>query len=624
MNEPGKASWRKPVAVVSDGLLVTSFRRQRILVRIGTYLLIFAVILVASLVSASDTDSQDEESQNRPHVIKQGLEGIAQLDSNFAQELALMRLADVSDVTALHTLLDQSEELASSKFRDTVQSVAIRKLATFEPKNALKRVEDLDEETPSTLVSTVFQEWSILDLEAAIQYISALDPPLQRDALNGILHSRSDLDPQRVQAIAQQFELETVADDFAFDSMARRPLDNPEEAWRKLLDKLPTESFQDDDSQLDYVAHVIKAIWEKEGRKGLRRLDKSLHDHPRRVRLVHSFLDLVAENDPDLALELAIDLNRNKEDLMASQRILRWAGDDPQAALHATLTTRNKALREDFSRAYSLASAPDEVSQTIIDEMANYPYSIMAKVFSGQMYQLIYSDPEVATQYLHLIDDHREKLRLAQLLTTSLSRKDVGTALTWVKSDPEIDEIRDQLLPLVMWEMTYVDPDQAIQIALEQSAGETEIGAEAAVLQELAKFDLARAIEFLPRMRNSKTKYSAAGTLGRRAIENGQSRVVKDISEHLTESQQSRFYESLLPYWASDDPHGLCEILSQLPGDEVKVFAAESLYVNNERSGGELLDAGQKRTVESYLTQDARNRLSEFTRKIENLRYALP
>ena len=436
--------------------------------------------------------------------------------------------------------------------------------------------------------------------------------------------SRSDLDPLRVQAIARQFELEKVADDFAFDSMARRHLHDPDEAWRELLGKLHTDAFQDDASQLDFVAHVIKSIWERDGKRGLRRIDKSLHDHPRRVRLMHSFLDLVAENDPELALELAIDLNRNKEDLMASHRILRWAGDDPRAALHATLTTRNKALREDFARAYSLASAPDEISQTIIDEMASYPYSIMAEVLSGQMYQLIYSDPEIAAQYLHLVDDHREKLRLAQMLTTSWSRKDVTATLTWVKSESEIDEIREQLLPLVMQEMTYVDTDQAIQIALDQSAGKTEIGAEAAVIKELAKFDLTRAMEFLPLMRNSKTMYSAAGTLGRRAIEKGKSSVVKDIAEHLTESQQSGFYESLLPYWASDDPHGLCETLGQLPGEEVKVSAAKSLYVNNERSGGELLGPKQKRTVESYLTHDVRSQLSEFARKIENLRYARP
>lgn len=595
-----------------------------ILVRIRPYLLIFVVVLVASLVSASDTDLQDQESLNQPREIDQDLESIAQLDSNFAQELALMRLADSSNVTALHTMLDQSEDLASSKFRDIVQSVAIRKLATFEPKDAVKRLADMNEETSRLLVSIVFQEWAVMDLDAAIQYIPTLDAPLQGAALNGVFHTRSDLDPLRVQAIARQFELEKVADDFTFDSMARRHLHDPDEAWSELLGKLHTEAFQDDVSQLDFVAHVIKSIWERDGKRGLRRIDKSLHDHPRRVRLMHSFLDLVAENDPELALELAIDLNRNKEDLMASHRILRWAGDDPRAALHATLTTRNKALREDFARAYSLASAPDEISQTIIDEMASYPYSIMAEVLSGQMYQLIYSDPEIAAQYLHLVDDHREKLRLAQMLTTSWSRKDVTATLTWVKSESEIDEIREQLLPLVMQEMTYVDTDQAIQIALDQSAGKTEIGAEAAVIKELAKFDLTRAMELLPLMRNSKTMYSAAGTLGRRAIEKGKSSVVKDIAEHLTESQQSGFYESLLPYWASDDPHGLCETLEQLPGEEVKVAAAKSLYVNNERSGGELLGAKQKRTVESYLTHDVRSQLSEFASKIENLRYARP
>ena len=112
----------------------------------------------------------------------------------------------------------------------------------------------------------------------------------------------------------------------------------------------PDNLFEIKGAQLDLVAHVISANWEKDGIKALRRLYKSIRNQSGSVRLMHAFIDHLADDDPELALDVAIGLDRNNDDLMASQRILRWARDDPFSALHASLTTKNKNLRKDFVR----------------------------------------------------------------------------------------------------------------------------------------------------------------------------------------------------------------------------------------------------------------------------------
>ena len=261
----------------------------------------------------------------------------------------------------------------------------------------------------------------------------------------------------------------------------------------------------------------------------------------------------------------------------------------------------------------------------MIEELVGYPYEVMAPILSSTMHYLTYHSPELATQYLYLTEDYRAKLETAQHVAETWSREDPRTTLNWVISDQEVDDMRDQLLVVVMKEMTYVDPEQAFQVALGRSTGKTDIGLEAAVIEELAKIKFDRAMALLPRVRNSATMLSAATSVGRLAILNRKSSAIQDIALNLEESNRSNFYESLLPYWVSDDPKGLCDRLEELPSTKLRHSAAGSLYLKNEGGGGgTVLNDQQRRVVESFLTDEHRRRPSEFAKKIDDLRYVLP
>lgn len=581
-----------------------------------------SIWLVGTITSS--TYSQAPDPLASPDSRKQDLEEIAQHESYFAQELALMRLVDVASTDELNDMLDQSENLASTSFQNIVRSVAIRKLATNAPKKALERISDWDTEVRTPLVTVVYQEWSVLDLEAAIAFMHDLDEPYQKAALQGIWDSWEEFGSERLEEIALEFGLEPITKDLLADSLGRKPIEHPKKAWDELLRTFPDDLFEIEGSQLDFVAYVINANWERDGIKALRRLDKTLGDRPGRIRLMQAFLEHLADDNPEFALDVAIDLKRNKDDLMASVRLKLWAHEDPIAALHASLRTKNKDLRKDFVMAYNLASAPNAIPHLIIEELVGYSYEETSPILARTMHELSFENPELASKYLYLTEDHRTKLEMAEHIAETWFREDPRAAINWVKSDQEVKDIRDQLLKVVLKEMTYVDPEQAFQISLDQSIDSSTIGPEAAVIKELAKIKLDKAMDLLPQVRNSATMLSAASSVGRRAIELGQSSAIPEIASNLGGSNQSEFYRSLLHVWASDDPQGLYDSLEILPTSELKNSAAVSLYIKNEEGRGTTLNDEQRRIVESYLTEEHRVQLSEFAKKLKNLRYFIP
>ncbi|MYD45185.1 MAG: hypothetical protein F4W92_02380 [Gammaproteobacteria bacterium] len=583
----------------------------------------FIAILLALMVSAI-TYPQSTYPLASTDSIERELKNIAQFESHFAQELALMRLVEGAVDNELHDVLLQSDEVLSRNFRHLVRSVAIRQLATIAPKEALERLSDWDSEVQTQFVSVVFQEWSFLDLEAALSHMQDLEKPFQRAALRGILDSRDDLDSEKLKEIASQFGLETITNAWLSESMSRNPIQDPERAWDELVQTFPDDLFEIEGAKLEFVAHVINANWEKDGINSLHSLYKSVRNRPGSVRLMHAFIDHLADKDPDLALEVVIDLDQNNDDLMASQRILRWADDDPFAALHASLKTTNKNLRKHFLRTFNLASAPDEISHLVIEELVSYPYDVIAPVLSQTMWNLTFHNPDLATQYLYLAEDYRTKLEIAQKIAETWSREDPDAALNWIGTDQEVEEMRDQLWRVVMKEMTLTKPEQAFQIALRQTTGESDIGPEAAVIEELSRSNFDRAVALLPQVRNSATMLSAASSVGLRAIENRKSSTIHEIAQLLEESNQSDFYESILPYWVWDDHQGLCDSLEELPNAELKNSAASSLFLKNEASGRTILNDTQRNLVESYLTVEQLDELSEFARKIDDLRYLSP
>lgn len=583
----------------------------------------FASILLVGTITAF-AYSQTPDPRASMGSLKQDLGEIAQHESLFAQELALMRLVDVASTNELNDILDQSEKLASTNFRNVVRSVVIRKMATNAPKKALERIRSWDTEVRTPLVTVVYQEWSVLDLEAAIAFILDLDEAYQKAALQGILDSREDLGSNKLEEIAAQFGLEAITNESLADSMGQNPIVDPKKAWDGLVRTFPDNLYDIEGVQLDLIAHVINANWEKDGIKALRRLYKSIRGRPGSVRLMHEFIDLLADDDPDLALEVVISLDPKNDDLMASQRILRWARDDPFAALHASLSTTNKKLRRDFTRVYNLASAPDVIPHLIIEELAGYPYEVIESVLPQTMHYLTLYSPQLASQYLYLTEDFRTRLEMARHVAETWSREDPQATLGWVTSDQGVKDMRSQLLAVVLQEMTYVDIEQAFQVALSQSTDNSDIGPEAAVIAELAQFELETAMDLLPQVRNSATMLSAASSVGRRVIEVGKSSAVHDIAQNLKEPNRLAFYESLLLDWVSDDHQGLCDSLERLPSSELKSSAARVLYIKNEASGRIVLNDKQRRTVESYLTEEERSKASDFAKKIENLRYVLP
>ena len=126
-------------------------------------------------------------------------------------------------------------------------------------------------------------------------------------------------------------------------------------------------------------------------------------------------------------------------------------------------------------------------------------------------------------------------------------------------------------------------------------------GTEVWVILELCRTDLGKAIELLPRVRET-SKHLASIWIGEALVRTGRPLQALELAEQLPEDLRDSFYYDMVRRWADHDTLQLFESIESFASKQLQSNAAKGLIWNSRYDS--VLSMSQLEQVRSYLTEE--------------------
>lgn len=517
--------------------------------------------------------------------------------SIFDQQTAIFDSLSSASAQELKDLWMQSQEVERQSHRKKLQHAILRKLATINPHDALHLIDDVSIFETDLMVRSLFSEWSISQLDEAIETAKTLSRDQRKVALEAILNTRDDLTDARRHEIALQLEHEEVFLKLASDSKASQNIADPQESWETLLN-----DEVEDYLQTESLVKVAEAWFEQIGFEVLSRIYSTNTDD---YQLKQQLLRTVAEMDLPLALDYTRALTDEREKSDLSRIIVRaWARSDAQAALLAVSTFEPASLVSNLERQISeiwASTKPNEV----IENIGAISEELRLRTLESAFARIASQDPLDALASLSLVESFVGNTdSIVHSIVREWSIKEPGAATNWVLEHYTHEDPQHRVLLLsALPRLAHEEPIRAFDVAIEHTTGEYLIRLDTEVVGEiLDSGNLELMKELIPRVPEA-SKFRIYSTVSKEMIRQGQIEEALALGTELDEEPQSGYFFGLMIEWSRFDPKGLYESLDDLPTSNLKSLAATTLIRHNERTP-ELTDDQIKRAKTFVITDE--------------------
>lgn len=552
------------------------------------------------------------------------LKDIFAIKSRFEQFATLFKLLASADQQSVQNLLNNSKTVEYHNFLHDVQSLILQRLTIHDPLTALKEANKFSGTQRNKLIRSVFQEWSLVNFEEAVSVASTLDERGKTAAVEGIVETRDDLSRETLLEVARELDSEDTAMDLFVAASARQEITDPDTAWSSFLTEYGNNFDDMSTAQLQFFKSIAHSLLEKYGTEAIFKVSQMLEGDETATSILLDFLDLIAQEDPELSFELATSLSQENNRYIGGARVFQWTKTDPLAALDALVALEDYPDTELLVMGFNLSRPADRYARQILDRIRTYSQKIDPELIGNMVYALAQSSPESAATHLDLIEDGVRRLELSANIARSWARRDIQGALDWVQRSVESANHQRTLQEIVLVEFTYQDSSQALQTALDLPLNESGIGIEETVIETIAEFDLSTAVSMLPKSRNSETKTQVGILLGNALIKNGQPEVAFNLVNRLPEAAKAKFIESITRTWALVDPSGMYANLEQLPSTEYTAQAAASLLLQGRWSNNVAFTQEEQIRLRSFMSDEDLTDLEETLDKTDAIRSVLP
>lgn len=555
---------------------------------------IFGAVLLASNLTTNSSDKPaDTGSLSKSSVEQQLLETLtlpdngstedsmsslfelSQLTSDFARSVALHGILAEANQRDLRQLIEESKEITPNSRQHSIQEAIFQRYTTIDAASALVQIEKMPSNRHGPLISVIFKEWSQLDLDKAVAKAGQLEGSTKLAALNGILQSRDDLSDDLRLGIARDIGNEQYAIDFLTQSQMSDSIDNPQAAWNTLIN-----DDHDDIAQIATLVEVAQSWVEQSGFSALQEINESLSNWQSRMAVLGSVIHRLAQSDPEGLFNQILNYDQDRNNFIATTLVQAWVASDPHAALDAVVNVESDRLRQTLLESIVNRWAYSD-PHAVLDAIDLFPEESRSMGRRTAIVALARSSPEEASRLLSSVTGNNSRWDVARTIASSWSREDVYGALEWVLDSPDVQGMQSRLLEVVLNELTSVDPQLAIETALQQPISGDQRGLESIVIARLANSDIQKAIEMLSQVRDGQTKSAAYASVGSALARSGDIDKALKLAGSLSDGMQSVYYQSVVNAWGRRDPQDLLASMDRLPTPEVKSRAAMSLVFNS-------------------------------------------
>ncbi|MYD46416.1 MAG: hypothetical protein F4W92_08700 [Gammaproteobacteria bacterium] len=534
----------------------------------------------------------DYNSSESPVVVEK-FEGIFNQHSTAEQYKVLYNTLSQSNEQELKEWWKQSKNIERASHRNIAQHVILHNLTAINPQQALRYVDEVSIFQSNALLTTVFSEWAVSQLEDAVKAAASLVDSRRIVALQAILESRDDLPDSELRSIARELEGEEILLKLTSDQLAAQSIEEPAKSWNIMLD-----DDVDNSLQKESFAKIAEAWREKDGFAVLSRIYTDLPNM--RFELVRAIARF------DLAGALAFTrsiLDENEQKYIAMVIVNEWTRTDAQAALAAALTYTPASMASYLEN--SVASTWSYTNPIeLIENIGTISEELRLGKLESAFWQIARKNPMEAIAKMNSVESYvGNTSSILDTIVFQWSYQEPAVAAEWViKNFAEDDPQRHDLLESIMPRWARQDPVQAFEVAIAQPTRSEGIELDYWVIDEIsADGDVELAKKLLPRVKE-KTRLRAYTIVGSAMIAESQTEEALELGKDFEDDQRRQYYQRVLNDWASNNPKNLFETLESLPSSSIQSLAAIQLVrVNRYRP---LLTDEQIEQVRTYINPD--------------------
>lgn len=524
----------------------------------------------------SETDEaeiqQSSPSQQSAEVSEAFFAELLQL-SQFDRAEALLSLLNNADFDSISSLVGQDWTTLSSSLHREIQEVIIRRMAQLDPVEALRQVSNLSKSDRNRLTIAVFDEWSGEDLEEAIAHAISLEEEDKRNALKGVLLAKSDLSNSQRNDVVRKLGHEQVLVDSQALSLAGEPVEDPARAWSDFLADHGGDVSSLSDAQLTLLRHIVDS-WMSRG----------------------------VGTDVAGAVSTALQSGSNVSAVrMLLESLVRL---DPSVAFHATSSIEDSDQRAQMQQAI-VAEWIKVDPRAVLDTMGLIPSELQDWSKQEALIALSVTAPAEAAKRLGILSSDDAKSEVARTIASYWAELNPEAARDWVKSDPEIQDLRWVLMYRIVWEVSQVDPDKALKWALDEPVNEQQRGQglETAVVRSVAlQGDYETAISLARKARDVENQQWSYVSIGSVLTSRGKSDYAWSLLEDdIPERFHSIYWTQTAFSWVGAEPDVAFESLEGLPSQEIREHVASALFSHNQVT--HMFSNEQIRSLKKYLPE---------------------
>ncbi len=531
--------------------------------------------------------------------VAQILEG----NSSVGRAVMLQSLLARKSKRELQDLFSDVESVRPIEFRDEIQTASVRRLAQSNPKAAVELVSTLARIRRNRLTDIIFEEWSVVSLEEALDFAKNMEATSQTAALEGILRSRIDLSDVERRDIATQLGNEQLILDQWALLRSQDVIDDPQSEWDDFLTTHGHDAKSLSPDQRGLLAGIARSWIGRDGFGEMaQQMNASLEDYDATVSIVELLLEEVVGRSPDIVLEAARGMSPEVQSIIL-HALSNYGERDPKGAYEIARMMEASGDQIVFKRA-AIGGWMESDPKGVLEARFGLPDEFRSWIEQWAVMTMIQTMPEEVPALIPSLGDEISMEIIVTNLSTNWARQDPKAVFEWLKSEPKAHEWYDNVLSSVIVNLAKQDVDEAFRIALEQPPRDYDgIGWEASVVRSVAHSDVDAAVALTDRARDEATRESMLEGIGQVLINQAQYERAMDWAQNLKAESREDFLSRMVSSWVWSHPERLYDEMDSLPSDELREQAAEWLIEANEHT--KAFDEEKVSNLKKYLPEES-------------------
>lgn len=530
----------------------------------------------ASESQASTTDST-EENPILTNLQDVELDMLSDSVSSFEFTSTLYLLLVTKAEDELLRFLQQSMSIESKIARNVVRTLVFERLADIDPHMALEHVLDLPGQHRIESLETVYREWALSDLDAAIAAGIELAYPLSNVALQTILQTRNDLSDEMRGDIGSRFGDNYSVERVIAEERSWLNTKKPEEAWNKAI-----EDEEQLTQRVGLLVNIAEDWWQQDSEGFLKNIVDSIEFSSDQWSsdeyvVLRILVQALAEHSPQDIFEQAANLDAPCKDALLYAISQHWSRFDPQAALETSFEYETDDRHKTLTRVAATAWARTNPRELLaISSSLAQPAQVIAMEEAILAIGRLDRDEGLRL----LLDAQSKGFDGANIVGTFFSdwtKEDPQTTIQWILTNQELQKHeRERILKVVVGSLAPNNSSLALEVARSQHSDSAVFDLETELIRTLARADIEAAISLLSEIR-PVSKLTAISLVGGTLVHANRPSRALELGNSLSENQQLDYYTGLFHQWALYNPIQCMDSISSLATTDLKILAAKAL-----------------------------------------------